>query len=138
MKDRKFILYIVIIVFIASLGTLTYRVGSSIKAKKDALFMPLASQVNSLDGKNSSCVLADEIWAWEDLGLLTIMEDGTSSRNQPIFFETSTMGQVRGKVFDHEYEYCERLINGLIGLNGGITNDYSTLPIIYELNSLKN
>ena len=34
MKDRKFILYIVIIVFIASLGTLTYRVGSSIKAKK--------------------------------------------------------------------------------------------------------
>lgn len=37
MKDRKFILYIVIIVFIASLGTLTYRVGSSIKAKKDAI-----------------------------------------------------------------------------------------------------
>ena len=36
-KDRKFILYIVIIVFIASLGTLTYRVGSSIKAKKDAI-----------------------------------------------------------------------------------------------------
>ena len=37
MKDRKFILYIVIIVFIASLGTLAYRVGSSIKAKKDAI-----------------------------------------------------------------------------------------------------
>ena len=37
MKDRKFILYIVIIAFIASLGTLTYRVGSSIKAKKDAI-----------------------------------------------------------------------------------------------------
>ena len=36
-KDRKFILYIVIIIFIASLGTLTYRVGSSIKAKKDAI-----------------------------------------------------------------------------------------------------
>ena len=37
MKDRKIILYIVIIIFIASLGTLTYRVGSSIKAKKDAI-----------------------------------------------------------------------------------------------------
>ena len=37
MKDRKFILYIVIIIFVASLGTLTYRVGSSIKAKKDAI-----------------------------------------------------------------------------------------------------
>lgn len=37
MKDRKIILYIVIIIFIASLGTLTYRVGSSIKTKKDAI-----------------------------------------------------------------------------------------------------
>ena len=106
--------------------------------KKDAHFMPLASQVNSLDGKNSSCVLADEIWAWEDLGLLTIMEDGTSSRNQPLFFETSTMGPVRGKVFDHEYEYAERLIKGILGESGGITTDYNTLAIIYEMNRIKD
>ena len=35
--DRKFILYILIIIFIASLAFLTYRVGTDIKAKKDEI-----------------------------------------------------------------------------------------------------
>lgn len=103
--------------------------------KKDAKFEPLASDTNSLDGKNSHYVLADEVWAWEDLGLLSIMEDGMSSREQPIFFETSTMGTVRQKVFDQEYEYCEKVIKGYLGEEGGII-DETILPIIYELDSV--
>lgn len=35
--DRKFILYILIIIFIASLALLTYRVGTDIKTKKDEI-----------------------------------------------------------------------------------------------------
>ena len=35
--DRKFILYILIIIFIASLAFLTYRVGTDIKTKKDEI-----------------------------------------------------------------------------------------------------
>ena len=35
--DRKFILYILIIIFIASLALLSYRVGTDIKAKKDEI-----------------------------------------------------------------------------------------------------
>lgn len=35
--DRKFILYLLIIIFIASLAFLTYRVGTDIKAKKDEI-----------------------------------------------------------------------------------------------------
>lgn len=35
--DRKFILYILIIIFVASLAFLTYRVGTDIKAKKDEI-----------------------------------------------------------------------------------------------------
>lgn len=35
-KNRKFILYILIVIFVFSLGTLTYRVGSDIYAKKEA------------------------------------------------------------------------------------------------------
>lgn len=35
--DRKFILYMLIIIFIASLAFLTYRVGTDIKAKKDEI-----------------------------------------------------------------------------------------------------
>lgn len=99
-------------------------------------FEPLASQKNTLDGKNPFYVLMDEIWAWEDLGLLTMMEDGVSAREQPLIIETSTMGQVRGKVFDHEYEYCERVIKGYLGQEGGIV-DETILPIIYELDDEK-
>lgn len=103
--------------------------------KKDAKFEPVASETNSLDGKNPHYVLADEVWAWEDMGLLSIMEDGMSAREQPIFFETSTMGTVRGKVFDEEYEYCEKVIKGYLGEEGGIT-DETILPIIYELDTV--
>lgn len=103
--------------------------------KKDAKFEPVASETNSLDGKNPHYVLADEVWAWEDMGLLSIMEDGMSAREQPIFFETSTMGTVRGKVFDEEYEYCEKVIKGYLGEEGGIV-DETILPIIYELDTV--
>ena len=103
--------------------------------KKDAKFEPLASETNSLDGKNPHYVLADEVWAWEDMGLLDIMADGMSAREQPILFETSTMGTVRQKVFDQEYEYCEKVIKGYLGEEGGIV-DETILPVIYELDSI--
>lgn len=103
--------------------------------KADSLFEPLASETNSLDGKNVHYCLADEVWAWEDIGLLDIMQDGTSSREQPLMLEFSTMGTVRGKVFDQEYEYCEKVIKGYLGQEGGIV-DETILPIIYELDSI--
>lgn len=100
--------------------------------KKDAHFIPLASETNSLDGKNPYYVLADEVWAWEDMNLLSMMEDGMSAREQPLMLEFSTMGTVRGKVFDNEYEYCEKIIKGYLNQEGGII-DETVLPIIYEL-----
>lgn len=103
--------------------------------RRDSLFVPLASQTNSLDGKNPYYVLADEVWAWEDMGLLDIMGDGMSAREQPILFETSTMGTVRQKVFDNEYEYCDKVIKGYLGQEGGIV-DETILPFIYELDSI--
>ena len=101
---------------------------------KDSIFQALASETNSLDGKNTHYCFADEVWAWEDIGLLDIMQDGMSNREQPIMFETSTMGTVRNKVFDQEYEYCEKVIKGYLGQEGGIV-DETILPVIYELDS---
>lgn len=102
---------------------------------KDSQFLPLASETNSLDGKNSHYVLADEIWAWDDMGLLDIMADSVSAREQPLFLEFSTMGNVRNKVFDQEYEYCEKVVKGYLGEEGGIV-DETILPIIYELDTI--
>ena len=103
--------------------------------RKEAVFSPLASQTNSLDGKNPFYVLADEVWAWEEMGLLTIMEDGMSAREQPMMLEFSTMGNVRNKVFDNEYEYCDRVIKGYLGQPNGIV-DETILPVIYELDDV--
>lgn len=104
--------------------------------KTESLFKAVASETDSLDGLNGSAILADEIWAWRDKGLLDIMSDSISVREQPIIFEFSTMGKIREAVFDGEYEYLETVIKGYEGLEGGIV-DETVLPFIYELDEAK-
>ena len=94
----------------------------------ESKFQALASDSNSLDGLNASCVIADEIHAMRDKNLIDVMYDSMSAREQPMFIETSTMGTIRESVFDNEYEYSSKVIDGTI-------EDYSLLPIIYELDS---
>lgn len=100
--------------------------------KTESVFKAVASATDSLDGLNGSTILADEIWAWKDQGLLDIMADSVSVREQPIIFEFSTMGKIREAVFDSEYEYAENVIKGYERLEDGII-DETLLPIIYEL-----
>ena len=104
--------------------------------KENSVMAPLASKTDSLDGKNPYYILEDETWAWTDMEMITIMEDGISAREQPLILETSTMGTVREKVFDSEYLYCERVIKGYLGEPEGI-EDETILPIIYELDEEK-
>lgn len=104
--------------------------------KTESVFKAVASETDSLDGLNGSAILADEIWAWRDKGLLDIMSDSVSAREQPIIFEFSTMGKIREAVFDSEYEYFEAIIKGYEGLEGGIV-DETVLPFIYELDEAK-
>lgn len=49
--DRKFILYILIIIFIASLAFLTYRVGTDIKAKKEEIKEELRKEKEKAEKK---------------------------------------------------------------------------------------
>ncbi|MBR3280934.1 MAG: terminase large subunit [Clostridia bacterium] len=99
---------------------------------KDASYKALASSSDSLDGLNASFVSADETHAWKDKNLMDVMYDSMSAREQPMLFETSTMGNIRESVFDNEYEYIENVIAGYEGIEGGI-EDNTLLPIIYEL-----
>ena len=97
---------------------------------KDAVFRALASDSNSLDGLNAHLVIADEVQAWKDKNLLDVMYDSTSARLQPLLLETSTMGTIRQNVFDIEYEYASKVIDGTI-------EDEILLPVIYELDDEK-
>lgn len=93
----------------------------------------LASDSNSLDGLNTHFGVADEVHAWKDKNLLDVIYDSMSAREQPMLFESSTMGTIRESVFDNEYEYAAEIIEGYEGKNE--TKDETILPIIYELDS---
>lgn len=100
--------------------------------KQEAVFLPLSSDSNSLDGLNAYYVSADEVQAMKDKNLIDVTYDSMSSREQALFLETSTMGTVRESVFDDEYEYAKNIINGYTDKNSEFI-DETLLPVIYEL-----
>lgn len=102
----------------------------------DGVFKPLASDSDTLDGLNVHCVLMDEIHQWKNgKALFDIMADGTSAREQPLVYITSTAGTVREDIYDQKYEESERVINGLFDENG--YHDIHFFPFIYELDNRK-
>lgn len=105
-------------------------IGGIYYDKGDAVFRALASDSNSLDGLNAHLVIADEVHAWKDKNLLDVMFDSMSARTQPMLIETSTMGTIRQNVFDIEYDYSSKVIDGSV-------EDETLLPIIYELDDEK-
>lgn len=100
----------------------------------ESFFKALSSDSNSLDGLNAFFVIGDEIHAWRDKNLLDVMYDSMSSREEPLFLETSTMGTIRESVFDNEYEYASAVIDGYEGKEEGI-EDETLLAVIYELDN---
>lgn len=97
---------------------------------KDSFFRALASESNSLDGLNTYFAVADETHAWKDKNLLDVIYDSMSAREQPMMLETSTMGTIRENVFDNEYDYSSKVIDGTIV-------DETLLAVIYELDDAK-
>lgn len=102
----------------------------------DGVFKPLASDSDTLDGLNVHGVLMDEIHQWKNgKALYDIMADGTTARNQPLVFITSTAGTIREDIYDQKYEEAERIINGLFDDNG--YKDIHMFCFIYELDDRK-
>lgn len=102
----------------------------------DGVFKPLASDSDTLDGLNVHGVLMDEIHQWKNgKALFDIMADGTTAREQPLIFETTTAGVIREDIYDEKYEYAERVINGYGDPNG--YHDEHFIAFVYELDSRK-
>ena len=114
------------------LKTLVGEINSELN---DSIFKPLGRDSDTLDGLNVHGALFDEVHAWKDINLYDVIVDGTSSRDQPLIFVTSTAGTVRESVFDRLYDECELVINGY-GDPEGYKNE-RLLPIIYELDERK-
>ena len=102
----------------------------------DGFFKPLASDSDTLDGLNVHGVLMDEIHQWKNgKALFDIMADGTTAREQPLVFITSTAGTIREDIYDAKYEEAERVINGYGDENG--YHDDHFIAFVYELDNRK-
>lgn len=111
---------------------LTHELSS--EEYNDGVFKPLASDSDTLDGLNVHGCLMDEIHQWKNgKALFDIMADGTTAREQPLVFITSTAGTIREDIYDEKYEYAERVINGYGDPDG--YHDEHFIAFIYELDS---
>lgn len=86
----------------------------------------LASDSNSLDGLNSHFVTVDELAAIKDRNIYDVMKQSTSSREQAIVSSISTNGFVRESIYDSQYEYACKVLDGEI-------DDRRFLAFLYEL-----
>lgn len=108
-------------------------VGEMTSEVNDSFFRPLGRDSDSLDGLNVHGALLDEIHAWTDQNLYDVIVDGTTAREEPLVFITTTAGTVRECVYDLKYGEAERVINGFDDPNGYKSERF--LPIIYEIDS---
>lgn len=89
----------------------------------------LASDTSTMDGLNPSFFSLDEFHAAKSSALYDVMVQGQSMRDQPLAWLISTNGFVREGFFDSKYTYCSNVALWVPGFE-----DYTTLPLIYELN----
>lgn len=92
------------------------------------VFQPLSSDSNTLDGLNPHCGIIDELHSIKDRNIYDVVKQGMSARKQPLLFQITTSGMNRETIYDAQYEYAEKV------LNGDITDEHF-LALIYELDS---
>lgn len=111
------------------------RVADMECLKNDSVFKPLGSDSETLDGLNVYGAALDEIHAWVKKNLYDVIVDGTTARDEPMIFITTTAGTVRENVYDEKYEEIEDIINGYDDPNG--YQDEHTIAFVYELDDRK-
>lgn len=109
-------------------------VGQLYSDFNDGTFRPLASDSNTLDGLNIHGALMDEWHAWRNgKELYDVIVDGTTAREQPLIFATTTAGTVREDIYDEKYEYAKSVIDGYFLQDG--YKDERFIAFVYEIDS---
>ncbi len=82
------------------------------KETSTSSFKAVASEVDSLDGKNPHCAIIDEYHAHKTDGVYRIMSDGMSARKQPLIILITTAGFDPEVPCVDEEEYAQRVLSG--------------------------
>lgn len=104
------------------------RTGDLYYARNMGYIKPLASNTNSLDGLDTHCGIIDELAAIKNRDLYDLVKQSMSARQQPLLFCNTTNGFIRGGIFDSQYEYASKWLQGEV-------EDEHFLAFIYELDS---
>ena len=75
----------------------------------------LSANTNHLDGLDISGAIIDELAAMKNRDLYDLTIQGTSARLQPLVLQITTNGFVRGGIFDAQYEYASKWLDGKAG-----------------------
>lgn len=98
-----------------------YRKSTAYKS----VYKVLSKNVRTFDGLNASAAIIDEIHELPR-AIYDILKQSMSARSEPLLSMITTAGFVRAGLFDDEYEYATKVIDGII-------EDDSLFPLIYEL-----
>ena len=94
------------------------------------IMKPLGADSDTQDGLNVHGATMDEIHAWPGMDLYNVVVDGTTAREQPMIFITTTAGFVRNGLYDELYADAANSINDIEGCK-----NERQLAVIYELDS---
>ena len=89
----------------------------------------LASNSSSLDGLDTHCAVIDELAAIKDRDIYDLIKQSMGARAQPLLFCITTNGFVRNGIFDAQYDYASKVLDGKV-------KDEHFLPFIYELDDI--
>lgn len=89
----------------------------------------LASNTNSLDGLDTHCGVIDELSAIKNRDIYDLIKQSMGAREQPLLFCITTNGFIRNGIFDSQYAYAEKILNGK-------AYNPRFLPFIYELDDI--
>ncbi len=89
--------------------------------------MALSHKPENLDGLNSNVVVIDEVHNL-DREIYEVLKQSQSAWEQPILNQMTTAGFVRDALFDDEYSYAAKVLDGEV-------EDFTLLPIVYEMDS---
>lgn len=94
-------------------GTIPERHSAGIMCDRTMGYITtLAANADALDGLDTHCAVADEIAAWKDRGPYDLVRQSMSARTQPLMFEITTAGFVRNSIYDSQYDYATRWLDG--------------------------
>lgn len=86
----------------------------------------MASNALTLDGLDVHLAVIDEIHAMRSRDVYDLMKQGVAAREQPLILQVTTNGFVRGSIFDSQYDYAAKWLDGQL-------DDERFISFVFEL-----